>query len=81
MISNKLKSSLEQVRAELERVKQGDPEARQHLEQLLGQIESRGASPEEHHTLRASVGDAIRRFEVRHPALTAYLGELAAALG
>lgn len=81
MMSNKLQSSLEQVRAELERLKHGDPAARQHIEQLLGEIENRGASPEEHHTLRAGLGEAIRRFEVEHPALTAYLGELAAALG
>lgn len=81
MISNKLQSSLEQVRAELERMKQGDIGARQHIEELLAEIESGGANPAAHEGLRASLGDAIRRWEVKHPALTAYLGELTAALG
>jgi hypothetical protein len=79
MISNKLQASLEQVRAELERMKHGDPGARQHIEELLQQIESTGTA--EHPGLQARVGEAIRRWEVKHPALTAYLGELAAALG
>lgn len=80
MISKKLQSSLEQVRAELERMKHGDPGARQHIEDLLAEIERGGASPAAHAGLRARLGDAIRRWEVQHPALTAYLGELTAAL-
>jgi hypothetical protein len=29
----------------------------------------------------ARISETIRRFEVKHPAVTAYLGEIAAALG
>jgi hypothetical protein len=79
MISSKLQTSLEQVRAELERMQHGDPGARQHIEDLLAEIESTGSA--EHPGLRGRVSEAIRRWEVKHPALTAYLGELAAALG
>ena len=81
MISNKLQTSLEQVRPELERMKHGDAAARQHIEDLLAEIEHSSASTSAHPGLRASLGDTIRRFEIEHPALTAYLGELAAALG
>lgn len=81
MISDKLKTSLEQLRAELDRLQSGDPVARQHIEQLLTQIESHPAGDAaQHHTLRANLTDAIRRFEVKHPTLTACLGEIAAAL-
>lgn len=79
MISKKLQTSLEQVRSELERMKHGDPAARQHIEDLLQEIENTSAA--EQSGLQARVGEAIRRWEVKHPALTAYLGELAAALG
>jgi hypothetical protein len=81
MISNKLQASLEQVRAELERMKHGDAGARQHIERLLQEIESAGSGADDHPGLRARLGETIRRFEVEHPAVTAYLGELAAALG
>jgi hypothetical protein len=81
MISQKLQASLEQVRAELDRMKHGDTDARQHIEELLEEIESQAASAAQHSGLRTSLNEAVRRFEVEHPALTAYLGELAAALG
>lgn len=81
MISDKLKASLEQLRAELDRLEHGDPAARQHIEHLLAQIESHPAGdPAQRQTLRANLADAIRRFEVKHPTLTACLGEIAAAL-
>ncbi|HWY25390.1 MAG TPA: DUF4404 family protein [Nevskia sp.] len=82
MISNKLQSSLEQLRAELERMDHGDAAARQHIEQLLADIETQsGNGLAQRHTLRENIADTIRRFEVKHPTLTAYLGEIAAALG
>ncbi|HZR36631.1 MAG TPA: DUF4404 family protein [Nevskia sp.] len=81
MVSDKLKDSLQQLRAELDRLQSGDPVARQHIEQLLAQIETHPAGDAaQRHTLRANLADAIRRFEVKHPTLTACLGEIAAAL-
>ncbi len=82
MISGKLQASLEQLRAELERLDHGDPAARQHIEQLLTEIETQsGNGLAQAHTLRENIAETIRRFEVKHPTLTACLGEIAAALG
>ena len=82
MISDKLNNSLRQLRAELDRLQSGDPAARQHIEQLLAQIENHPAGDAaQQHTLRANLADSIRRFEVKHPTLTACLSEIAAALG
>lgn len=81
MISDKLRNSLEQLRGELDRLDHGDPVARQHVERLMAEIEQHPAEVAPGHTLRADIADAIRRFEVKHPTLTAALGEIAAALG
>ncbi len=82
MISDKLQRSLEQLRGELDRLKHGDADARRHIEQLLAEIETHApGEPAQHHGLRERIGETIRRFEVKHPTLTAALGEIAAALG
>lgn len=82
MISDKLRNSLEQLRGELDPLDHGDPTAREHVEQLMAEIEKHpAAEPAQRHTLRNDIAEAIRRFEVKHPTLTAALGELAAALG
>jgi len=79
-----VQASIRHVREELARMEAGDPAVRQHLEQLLAEIEGHfgragNAPPPE--SLAGGLAEAIRRFEVRHPALTAYLAEIAAALG
>jgi len=84
MASNDLNSALERLREELGRLKSGDSAARQHIEQLIADIEGHvgnSGSVEQRSTLIADISDAVRRFEVEHPKLTAYLGEIAAALG
>ncbi|MDE0855724.1 MAG: DUF4404 family protein [Nevskia sp.] len=83
MISKDLQASLERLRGELKRLESGDALARQHVEQLIEEIEGHvgGAGGEQQrNTLVSNISDTVRRFEVEHPALTAYLGEIAAAL-
>ena len=84
MDNNDLNSALERLRDELGRLKSGDTAARQHIQQLIADIEGHVGGPasvEQRSTLIADISDAVRRFEVEHPKLTAYLGEIAAALG
>lgn len=80
MTGKDLKASLERSRAELQRL--DDPGAREHAEQLIAEIEShvRGDAQQQNR-LTAKLEETIRRFEVEHPAFTAYLGEIMAALG
>ena len=77
------RQSVEHIRQELAKMEAGDPAVRQHLEQLA-EIEghfggAENAPPRD--KLAGSVSDAIRRFEVKHPAITGWLSEIAAALG
>ncbi|MDB5977833.1 MAG: hypothetical protein JWR07_4593 [Nevskia sp.] len=84
MENRNLDAALERLREELGRLKAGDVVARRHIEQLIADIEghvSGGVEAQERGPLVASISDAVRRFEVEHPKLTAYLGEIAAALG
>jgi phytoene/squalene synthetase len=82
MTGKDLKASLERSRAALRRL--DDPGAREHAEQLIAEIEShvQGAGgAQQQSRLTARLEETIRRFEVEHPAFTAYLGEIMAALG
>lgn len=84
MENGKLDTALVQLREELGRLKSGDVVARRHIEQLIADIEghvSGGGGAQARQTLVDSISDTVRRFEVEHPKLTAYLGEIAAALG
>ena len=80
-----LQAPLDRLRAELKQGKFSDEAARQHAEQLVGEIEDHvagvGSSAQQREDLSANISNAIRCFEVEHPAFTAYLGEIAAALG
>ena len=81
---SKLQTSLDRLRSELQHLESGDAATRQHIEQLLTEIESHVAGAGDARrrgTVMANISDAIRRFEVEHPKVTAYLGEIAAALG
>jgi len=81
---NDLHASLDRLRAELKQLESGDAAARQHIEQLLTEIESHVAGAggvQQRRTVAANISDTIRRFEVEHPKVTAYLEEIAAALG
>jgi hypothetical protein len=82
MKNHDVHASLVRLRGELKRLQFGDASARQHVEQLIAQIEAHGpgVNEQQRQTLLANISETVRRFEVEHPALTAYLGEIAAAL-
>lgn len=81
MNQNDPHAALDRLRGELQRLPPSEAAAREHLEQLIGEVENHLRDGSEPHTLRARISETIRRFEVKHPAVTAYLGEIAAALG
>jgi len=80
-----LQAPLDRLRAELKQGKFSDEGARLHAQHLVAEIEEHvagtGSSAQQREDLTANISNAIRRFEVEHPAFTAYLGEIAAALG
>ncbi len=72
MDKSELQVKLEQLHAELEKTKAVDPESRQLLQHLMGDIQSvlkePNASPRRSLTQRLNV--AMARFEESHPSLT-----------
>ena len=86
-MSKDLQASLERLRGELKRLedKGGDVAAELHVKHLIAEIENHvggaGGDEQQRQTLVSNISETVRRFEVEHPALTAYLGEIAAALG
>lgn len=79
-----LDQALARLRGELKRLEESDDTAAQlHVKHLIAEIEAHAGSAggeQQRQTLVANISDTVQRFEVRHPALTAYLGEIAAAL-
>ncbi len=83
MSKNDLHTALERLRGELKRLEPDDTAARLHVQHLIAEIETHsGGDATEHQrkSLVAKIAETVRRFEVEHPALTGYLGEIAAAL-
>lgn len=83
MRPDELHHSLERLRAELKRTEFRDPAARQHLQQLIAEIELHTADTgnlPQRQALLANLKDAIRRFEVEHPNFTGYLGQIVSSL-
>ena len=80
-----LQAPLDRLRTGLKQEKFSDEATRQHAEQLVGEIEDHvagtGSTAQQREDLSANISSAIRRFEVKHPGFTAYLGEIVAALG
>jgi len=84
MTSKDVNASLARLRAELERAEFHLPAERQRVEELLLEVEGHlqsAQSAKSQGTLAASLSEAIRRFEVEHPTITACLNEIAAGLG
>ncbi|MBL6750750.1 MAG: DUF4404 family protein [Nevskia sp.] len=83
MKTTELHDALERLRGELARTDFSDASAKEHLRQLIDDIEqhsgSSGAVPERQ-ALVERLGESIRRFEVEHPNFTGYLGQLISSL-
>jgi len=83
MKSKDVHASLERLRTELEQAKFREPAERERVQELLleieGHLESAHAA-KQRGALVTTLSDAIRRFEVEHPAITACLNEIVAGL-
>jgi hypothetical protein len=76
-------ASLGRLRDELEHARFREPAERERVEAILLEIEghlqsAEGAKPR--NAILGTLSDAVRRFEVEHPAITACLNEIAAGL-
>lgn len=85
MSDQDLKSVLERARKEIEQTRDADERGKELLRGLQRDIrhlweESEGRSDQLLSSEKRNLEDAIRHFEVTHPALTAILGELLQAL-
>jgi hypothetical protein len=77
-----LQLALERLRDELRRAEFRDLKSRDEVETLIAQIERDGTStePAARNQLRDRIAAVVRRFEVEHPVVTAYLGQISSAL-
>jgi hypothetical protein len=78
MDDSELRQTLEKLHQELEQTDDLDDESRQRLQHLMGDIRTaldrEGPSPTEHYqSLGDQLTDAIWRYEISHPSLTAAL--------
>ena len=83
MSRDELQKSLDALRAEVEKLEAGDKEARQRLDLLIADIETRLANPgdlEHHETLVENIRDTITEFEVSHPRTTGILNHIMVTL-
>lgn len=79
MSEQKLHEALLELKARIGELDLKDGEARQKLQTLVDNIQSRIDQPgsaEESHTLLENLRDAVEHFEVEHPTLTAVLNDL-----
>ena len=82
MNPSELQLALERLRDELRRAEFRDLKSRDEVEALIAQIERDGTStePDARNQLHERIAGVVRRFEVEHPVVTAYLGQISSAL-
>ncbi len=82
---DRLRSTLDELRSQLERVAQRDPQVADRLEATIAEAEAALAGttkpPEEHESISQQLTDAVRDYEASHPALAGNLGAIIDALG
>ena len=84
MPDEKLRESIEALRAELDRLEAGETQSKERLDALIAGLEAHleGPSDEErHHTLVGDIRESISHFEVSHPGTTAILNNIMVTLG
>lgn len=82
MQETELKHLVGQLREELQRARDGAPDALSHLAPLLADLDQALASPESSSaSLRERLDGHIREFEVEHSRLTAILNDVMVSLG
>lgn len=80
MDDTELRSTLEKLHHELEQIQNLDDESRLSLQHLMGDIrtvlERQGLSPSEHYqSLGDGLKEAIQRYAISHPGLTATMNQ------
>lgn len=84
MPDKRLRQSLEELRAELERLEAEEAQVRERLDALISGVETRLEKPDDtahHQSLVQDVRQSISEFEVSHPRATAILNEIMVTLG
>ena len=82
-MKDQLIKSLEALRAEIEKLSEGDKESKIRLEQLVADVETKINHPEDldhHSNLVQDVKNSVAHFEVSHPAVTGFLNDIMIAL-
>ena len=82
-MNDELQKTLQSLRAEIEKLGEGDQESKKRLEQLVEDIETKIKSPEDidqHPNLVREVKDSVASFEVSHPKITGFLNDIMIAL-
>jgi len=83
MTNIKLQDELEKLRSEVNALASNNVEARQKLDSLISDIETKLAQPsdeEQHNDLIQGIRDTIGQFETEHPRATAILNDIMVTL-
>ena len=83
MAEKEVSEALFNLRSEIERMEEGNPELKAKLEGLLDDLEDNLEATEDvnHLHLVEDMKEAVSQFEMQHPTLTGILNELMVALG
>ena len=82
-MTDNLKDTLQSLRAEIEKLGEGEQESKVRLEKLVEDIETKINNPEDtdhHSNLVRDVKDSVTHFEVSHPTVTGFLNDIMIAL-
>jgi hypothetical protein len=82
---DKLKETLQELRSQLDELRQRDPHVAAHLEATIAEAQAALAGPPKHAAAHKSIverlSDAVRDYEASHPSLAGNLGSIIDALG
>jgi len=82
---DKLRETLRQLQAQLDEVRQADPEVGAHLDSTIAEaqavLQGQAAEPDEHRSIIERLSDAVLTYEASHPSLAGNLGSIIDALG
>lgn len=82
-MDDNLQNTLQSLRAEIEKLGEGEQESKIRLEKLVEDIETKIKSPadiDHHPNLVHDVKDSVAHFEVSHPTVTRFLNDIMMAL-
>ena len=80
MTEESLKNKIKELRSELDRVADDDPESRERLDQLISELEEKLENQEEYPSLIDSIKESINHFEAEHPRATAIMNDIMVTL-